>query len=119
DRETFQTFQGGLVAEVATTKLFENDKIIVWEMVLEPGESSGLHTHSHSYLFHVVEGSTGEVTDKNGKHCGTLTMEPGFTMFLQLKGDELVASEEFRIPITHSARNVGKTRFREILVETK
>ena len=110
--------KGGIVAEIATTKLFENDKIIVWEMVLEPGESSGLHTHSHSYLFHVIEGSMGEVTDKNGNHCGTLAMEPGFTMFLQLKGQEL-ASEEFRIPITHSARNVGKTRFREILVETK
>ena len=114
-----QNYKGVTVAEIATKKLFENDKIVVWEMVLEPGESSGLHTHSHSYLFHVIEGSTGEVTDKNGTHCGTLTMEPGFTMYLQLKGQELVASEDFRIPITHSARNAGKTRFREILVETK
>ena len=26
------------MADVATTKLLENDKIIVWELVLEPGE---------------------------------------------------------------------------------
>ena len=107
------------MAEVATTKLYENEKIIVWEMILEPGESSGLHTHAHSYLFHVLEGSTGEVTDKHGKSVGQLTMEPGFTMYLELVGQELVGSGDFRIPITHSARNVGTTRFREILVETK
>lgn len=106
------------MADVATKKLFENDEVIVWEMVLEPGESSGLHTHSHSYVFSVLEGSTCEVTDKEGKSCGALTMEPGFTMHLQLQGKELV-SPEFRIPITHSATNLGKTRFREILVETK
>ena len=106
------------MAEIATKKLFENEKMAVWEMVLEPGESSGLHTHSHSYLFYVLEGSTGEVTDKEGKSCGSLQMEPGFTMFLRLQGQELVA-DDFRIPVTHSARNVGTTRFREILVETK
>jgi hypothetical protein len=107
-----------VVGEIATKKLFENEKIAVWEMVLEPGESSGLHTHNNSYLFYVLEGSTGEVTDKDGKSCGSLTMEPGFTMFFQLQGKELVAGD-FRIPVTHSARNVGKTRFREILVESK
>ena len=48
------------MAEIATKKLFENDQIAVWELVLEPGESSGLHTHSNSYLFYVLEGSTGE-----------------------------------------------------------
>jgi hypothetical protein len=45
-------------------------------------------------------------------------MEPGFTMFFQMQGKELVAGD-FRIPLTHSARNIGKTRFREILVESK
>jgi beta-alanine degradation protein BauB len=106
------------MADVATTKLFENDKIVVWEMILEPGETSGLHTHSHSYVFSVLEGSTCEVTDKDGKSCGSLTMEPGFTLHFELQGKELVAGD-FRIPITHNASNLGKTRFREILVETK
>jgi hypothetical protein len=106
------------MADIATKKVFENDKIVVWEMILEPGQNSGLHTHSNSYVFHVLEGATCEVTDKEGKSCGALTMEPGFTMFFQLTGKELVAGD-FRIPITHSASNIGKTRFREIIVETK
>jgi hypothetical protein len=106
------------MADIATKKVFENEKIVVWEMVLEPGQNSGLHTHSNSYVFHVLEGATCEVTDKEGKSCGALTMEPGFTMFFQLTGKELVAGD-FRIPITHSASNIGKTRFREIIVETK
>src|SRR4030095_15283127 len=90
-----------LVAEIATKKLYENEKIVVWEMVLEPGESSGLHTHSRSYLFYVLEGATCEVLDKEGQSRGALTMEPGFTMYLKLQGQELVASEDFRIPVTH------------------
>lgn len=113
-----QIFPGGIVAEIATKKLFENDKIAVWEMVLEPGESSGVHTHSNSYLFYVLEGATCEVLDKEGQSCGALTMEPGFTMFFQMQGKELIAGD-FRIPLTHSARNIGETRFREILVESK
>jgi hypothetical protein len=56
--------------------------------------------------------------DKDGKSCGALTMEPDFTMFFHLEGKELVAGD-FRIPLTHSARNIGNTRFREILVESK
>jgi len=106
------------MADIATKKIFENDKIAVWEMVLEPGQISGLHTHSHSYVFYVLEGATCEVTDKDGKSCGTLSMEPGFTMFFRLEDKELVAGD-FRIPLTHSARNIGTTRFREILVESK
>ena len=31
------------MADVGTTKLFENEKVVVWEMVLEPGEKTGVH----------------------------------------------------------------------------
>ena len=107
------------MAEIATKKLFENDKISVWEMILEPGEAGGIHTHSHSYMFYVLEGATCEVLDKDGNSCGALTMEPGFTLYFQKQGQQLVAEGDFKIPLTHSARNIGKTRFREILVESK
>jgi|ERR1051326_380632 hypothetical protein len=112
------TLEERSMAEIATKKIFENDKFTVWEMVLEPGQSSGLHTHHHSYVFYVLEGATCEVMDKEGKSCGALTMEPGFTMFFNLQNQELVAGD-FRIPLTHSARNIGPTRFREIIVESK
>lgn len=36
--------------DVATTLLFENDRVRVWEMRLAPGEESALHRHEHDYL---------------------------------------------------------------------
>ena len=106
------------MADIATKKIFENDKIAVWEMVLEPGESTGVHTHSRDYVFYVIEGSTGELTDKDGIVLGNLDLKAGSTMSYRLEGEELVAGE-LRVPATHSARNVGTTRFRDILVDTK
>ena len=106
------------MADIATKKIFENDKIAIWEMVLEPGESTGVHTHSHDFVFYVIEGTTAEVTDKDGNVLGKLELKAGDTMSFRLQGEEFVAGE-FRVPATHSARNIGTTRFREILVETK
>jgi len=94
------------MADIATTKIFENDKIAVWEMVLEPGESTGVHTHSHDYFFYVIEGSTAEVTDKDGNVLVSLDVKAGDTMSFPLEGEELVAGE-LRVPAIHSARNTG------------
>ena len=33
------------MSDVGTARLFENDRVIVWEMLLEPGESAGPHRH--------------------------------------------------------------------------
>ena len=106
------------MAEIATKKIFEKDTFALWEMVLEPGEQTEVHTHTHDYVFYVLEGSTGEVSDKDGNPVGALEMKAGDSYFFKMEGRELV-SGEFRIPLTHSARNVGTTRFREILVESK
>jgi beta-alanine degradation protein BauB len=105
-------------ADIATKKIFENDKIAVWEMVLEPGESTGLHTHRHDYMFYVIEGSVGEVIDCDGKVLGRMEVKAGDNIFFRRDGTEFVAGN-FRVPATHSARNVGTTRYREILVESK
>src|SRR5678815_34825 len=109
---------GGGMADIGSKKIFENEKFALWEMVLEPGERTPVHTHTHDYVFYVLEGSTGEVSDKDGNPVGALEMKAGDSYFFQIEGRELV-SGDFRIPLTHSARNVGKTRFREILVESK
>jgi hypothetical protein len=106
------------MADIATKKIFENERFALWEMVLEPGERTEVHTHTHDYVFYVLEGSTGEVSDKDGNPVGALEMKAGDSYFFRIEGRELV-SGDFRIPLTHSARNVGKTRFREILVESK
>lgn len=104
--------------DIATKKLFENEKVAVWEMLLEPGESSGVHTHSRDYFFYVIDGSTAEVSDKEGGSLGKFELNAGDIMSFRLEGRDIVAGD-LRLPATHSARNIGSTRYREILVETK
>ena len=55
----------GELGEVGNTKLFDNDKLILWEFVLEPGECTPLHTHQHDYVWYALEGATLEVLDEN------------------------------------------------------
>ena len=106
------------MTEIATTKLFENERVIVWELLLEPGESTGLHTHHNDYFFHVLEGSTLGANDKNDQDLGDFEFEAGSTHWISIDGDELVFGD-LRIPATHDARNTGSGRYREILVELK
>jgi hypothetical protein len=58
------------------------------------------------------------VTDKDGNILGKMEVKPGDTIFFRKEGDTFIAGD-FRVPATHSARNVGSTRYREILVESK
>lgn len=109
------------MGEVGTTKVFEDDKVIIWEFVLEPGEQTPCHTHHHDYVFYVLEGTTLEVFDKDDKRLGEFESYTGAVFPLRVDGDELVSADDkgLRVPATHSARNKGPTRYREILVESK
>lgn len=106
------------MADVANRKLFENDKVIVWEMLLEPGQSTGVHTHTHNYFFQVLEGSTLRTLDASGKSLGDFDFDTDSTVWIGVEGDEVVLGD-VRAPATHDAVNVGTTRYREILVELK
>ena len=106
------------MADVANKKLFENEKVIVWEMSLEPGQSTGVHTHEHEYFFQVLEGSTLDTISAGGEPLGEFEFETGSTNYLSLEGDELVFGD-IRVPATHDAKNVGASRYSEILVELK
>jgi hypothetical protein len=107
-------------SNVGTKKLFENDDIIMWEFVLEPGEATSCHTHVHDYVFHVLEGSRLEVFGENGELLAAFDAPTGGVFPLALEGDNLVSALGGPpAPATHSARNAGTTRYRELLVETK
>lgn len=109
------------MAGVGSTKLFENDRVIVWDFVLEPGESTPVHTHERDYMWYVLEGSTLETLDEAGVCVGAFESKTGATYAFKCVGSDLVSADEkdLRGPATHRARNAGSSRYREILVEMK
>ena len=106
------------MADVATTKLLENDKMIVWELVLEPGESTGVHTHTLDYMVHVIEPSTLRATDGDGADPTDVLLNANDTFYFSVK-DGVAISGEMQTTTTHDAQNVGPGRYREIMVEFK
>jgi predicted metal-dependent enzyme (double-stranded beta helix superfamily) len=106
---------------VGTTKVFEDERIIVWEFVLAPGEKTPVHTHEHDYIFYVLEGAPLQVYDAEDRELGQFDASTGAVFALKCEGGELISLDGrgHRVPATHSARNLGATRYREILVETK
>jgi quercetin dioxygenase-like cupin family protein len=83
--------------------LFENDRARVWEMRLDPGAEYPRHVHRHPYLSIVVDPASLVLIDERGEE------EP----------IEAVAGAVFwrEPPETHAVRNVGRTTFRNRLVE--
>jgi len=92
------------MADVGTKLVYENERVKVWEFTLASGDVFPEHTHELDYFFYVIEGSTFEVTRKS--RVDTVSLDEG-KVYFRVKGD------------THSARNLGPTRYHEVLVELK
>ena len=92
------------MTEVGTKLIFENERVRVWEFTLAPGETIAAHRHDHDYFFYPIEGGTLEVT--RGAAANEATLEAG-KVYYRARGD------------THAARNIGGTRYHEVLVELK
>jgi quercetin dioxygenase-like cupin family protein len=90
--------------DVGTKLIFENERVKVWDFTLQPGEAIGVHTHQHDYLILPIETSTVEVT--RGERV-EVSEYSGGTVIWRQKGE------------THDARNVGPTRYHQLLVELK
>ncbi len=93
------------LGEVATTLLFENDHVKVWEMLLEPGQASDRHRHELPYLLCILEGTSIDAETSSGRRLH-IPVQPG-TVFFVPPG------------ATETAVNASDTRFREILIELK
>jgi beta-alanine degradation protein BauB len=99
------------LGDVATRRLFENERVRVWEMLLEPGERSAKHQHELDYLLIFFEGEriTLEVDPaSDGPYRDSLDFDVplGRCVFVERGGVE-------------TAVNTGATRYREILIELK
>ena len=92
-------------------------KIIVDDLI---GEKSVLHKHDLNYAFYVLQGSSLEVRDVNDDLLATIDINAGETLSFNIDGDDLVDKTGiYRINRTHSAKNVGDSVFREVLIEKK
>jgi len=99
------------LGDVATSLLHEDDRVRIWELLLEPGEETAPHRHLLDHIIVVIEGeriagvphplSTGRAAEYI-----EADVVPGRWFRQQRGGVEI-------------ARNVGTTRFREILIELK
>ena len=100
-----------VLGNVGTALLFENDRVRVWEMDLEPGAKSAVHRHDLDYLIVQIEGDRIAAIpepDSAGKHTQYIEVQaqPGKVSYLTRGGIE-------------TAVNVGQRRYREILIELK
>ena len=44
------------LGDIASVVLFENERVKIWNLVVEPGEASDWHMHERDYVTVVVEG---------------------------------------------------------------
>ncbi len=93
------------LGEIASRVLFENDRVKIWNLIVEPGEASDWHLHPRDYVTIVVEGGslTSEYED------GTTQQNPSDVGTWRYHGDHQV----------HRVINNSDTRYMNVLVELK
>ena len=109
--------------QVGSKKVFENDKIIVWDFILQPGEETVMHTHSRSYMWYAIQGGPLDCEDEYGGDLGIFDVPTGSVFHIKCEGDELEVLSEIakgvKFPATHKAKNAGDVPYHEILIEFK
>ena len=97
------------LGQVADTLLFEDDKVKIWQMTLEPGQASDLHHHVYDYYLCISSAD---------KIAGVVPEEQGGRIFVSDIGPQ-----GNTVPVkkggTEWAVNVGSVTYREILIELK
>ncbi|MFC2996385.1 hypothetical protein ACFODO_14155 [Acinetobacter sichuanensis] len=109
--------------QMGNTKLFENDKVIIWDFVLKPGEASAMHTHMKDYMWFAIEGAPLQIFDQEGRDCGVFDVPTNGVFSLKVTDGVVEVLSEIgkgeKFPATHKAVNVGQSNYREVLVEYK
>lgn len=97
------------IGNVGGRVIFEDEKVRMWELVLEPGEASDLHHHEHDYYLIIFEGDL---------VAGVTPPDSPLDSFV---GKVPEAGNTVSIPkgATEWAVNVGEKTYREVIVELK
>lgn len=93
--------------DVGTALWFENERVRVWEVRLEPGERGPFHAHTNDYFWTVVEAGTGLQRSGDGGYA-VREYSLGETRFTENSPDD---------PMIHDLENVGETTLRFTTVE--
>jgi quercetin dioxygenase-like cupin family protein len=94
--------------DVGTRLLFENDRVRVWDLQLEPGESTGLHRHETDFLYVVIGDGELQTLFADGSSDPPRAMQDGEVRFRKVPGNSV-----------HEAKNTGKGPWRNIVIELK
>jgi beta-alanine degradation protein BauB len=92
---------------VGTEVLFENHRIRVWEIRLEPGERGPFHAHTRNYFWTVVAGSRGLQRFADGT----------FAVRDYAEGDTKYLEHTPATALIHDLENVGDSLLRFVTVE--
>jgi quercetin dioxygenase-like cupin family protein len=93
--------------DVGTRMLFENDRVRVWEIVLEPGERAPFHRHEGDYFWTCVEPSAARSYNGSGRFQVQQYAVGQTSYFSYPEGEFLV----------HDLENIGPDRLRFVTVE--
>jgi mannose-6-phosphate isomerase-like protein (cupin superfamily) len=112
-RERLEKFReeraGDALGDVATTVLFEDDKVRIWEMTLAPGEWTDLHHHALDYYLVITSGDL---------IAGVPPADSGQDFFVGK-----IPRGGITVPVpkggTEWAYNVGQQTYHEFLIELK
>ena len=95
-------------SSVGTQLLFENDAVRVWDLRLEPGESTPQHRHELDYFYVVIGDGKLQRVDPDGTAHPPKEMADGEVHFRKVEDQSV-----------HAARNAGESVWRNIVVELK
>ena len=102
-------------SDVGTVKLFENDRIRVWDMCVEPGGDTSFHRHTHDYIFLQI-GDGLCTTESVDPVTGEVTTSGNVSVVSARSCTWSASSEE--TPKIHRLKNAHPTHnYRQILIE--
>jgi oxalate decarboxylase/phosphoglucose isomerase-like protein (cupin superfamily) len=93
--------------QIGTSLWFENERVRVWEVRLDPGEGAPFHAHVHPYFWTCVAAGIGRQRSSDGA-IRILGYEEGDTNYSEHSIDD---------SLIHDLRNVGDTVLRFVTVE--
>jgi mannose-6-phosphate isomerase-like protein (cupin superfamily) len=95
---------------VGTRLLFENERVRVWDLALQPGESLEKHTHRNDFLFIVVQGGALRHIDPDS---------PANDQAVRYEDDQVVFIEAGEGTVHNRLVNVGTKPYRNFVIEIK